>query len=297
MNHFLYITWDLGSPSPGIDLGFFVIRYYSLMWALAFYVGLETMKRIVFKTEKVDPSYLEPFLFHTIIGCMIGARLGHVIFYQTELLWEHPLAVLLPISPDPDGSVFGILKGYTFSGFAGLASHGATLGMIISTYIFHRKYPKLNLYWLIDRLILTIPIGGALIRIGNFFNSEIIGKVANYPWCVNFIQAAEFDGRPRHPTQLYEALGYIILFFILVWIYYKTDKRRYRGWMFGFFFMVLWLIRFFVEFYKEPQGEEALAKWFNLGLNNGQLLSIPFIILGIVMMITAKKYTHPPVKE
>ncbi len=296
MQHFLYFTWE--HKDFGIDLGFFIIRAYSLMWALAFILGFLVMKHIVFKTEKVSDVYLEPFLFYTLVGCMLGARLGHVLFYQTELIWEHPLAVLLPISPDEQSSFLGI-NGYRFSGYQGLASHGATIGMIISTLLFHRKFPKLNLLWLFDRLVMAVPIGGALIRIGNFFNSEIVGKESDLPWAVKFMyQSAEYGNViPRHPAQLYEALGYIILFLMLYFIYTKTDKRNYKGWMFGFFFVILWTIRFIVEFFKEPQGSEKLAQLFGNSLNNGQLLSIPFIIFGFYLMFVAKQYNQPPIKE
>ncbi len=287
MLNLLYYTWDAGEV-PGIDLGFFVIRYYSLMWVLAFVSGYYIMKWI-FTREKVDLKYLEPFLTYSIVGCMVGARLGHVLFYEPELFKEDPLSVFLP---------FSFKDGFRFTGFAGLASHGATIGFLISTYLFHRKFKELDLVWLFDRLVLAIPIGGALIRLGNFFNSEIVGKPYDGPTAVLFPHQAGYgDIVPRHPAQLYEAGAYVVLFIVLMLIYGLTNKKDYRGWIFGFFLVCLWTIRFFVEYFKEPQGKEDLAEAIGLGLNNGQLLSIPFIIFGMYLMIKAKKYHKQIVKK
>ncbi len=281
MINLLYTTWDLGEV-PGIDLGFFVIRYYSLMWILAFVSGYQIMKYI-FKKEGIDEKYLEPFLTYSILGCMIGARLGHVIFYEPELFREDFWSVFLP---------FSFKDGIRFTGFAGLASHGATIGFLISTFLFYRKYHKeFDLVWLFDRLVIAVPIGGALIRLGNFFNSEIVGKPYEGSLAVLFPHQAGYGAIvPRHPAQLYEAFGYVVLFIILAFIYTQTNRKDYKGWLFGFFLVFLWTIRLTVEFFKEPQGKEELAQSINIGLNNGQLLSIPFILLGFYLMFNAKKY-------
>ncbi len=277
----LLYTWDVGKV-PGIDLGFFVIRYYSLMWVFAFVSGYQIMKYMFIK-EKVDLKYLEPFLTYSILGCMIGARLGHVIFYEPELFKEDFFSVFLP---------FSFKEGIKFTGFAGLASHGATIGFLISTFLFYRKYhQEFDLVWLFDRLVIAVPIGGALIRLGNFFNSEIVGKEFHGTWAVEFPHAHGYgEVVPRHPAQLYEAGAYVLLFIILAFIYTQTNKKDYRGWIFGFFLVCLWTIRLVIEIFKEPQGDEKLANALDLGLNNGQLLSIPFILFGVYLMLSAKKY-------
>ncbi len=302
---FLSIVWN---PPEGIDLGFFVIRYYSLTYVVAFTIGYYIMKRF-FKNENVPLQKLDSLFIYMVLAVLIGARLGHVIFYEPELIARDPISVILPIKTKP----------FEFTGFTGLASHGAAIGIIIALIIYYRKkIIDKPLLWLFDRIIITVAIGGAFVRFGNFMNSEIVGKPSgDSPFGVKFIKndiganeaiqktgikdakeaytaiannpeyASLLDAVPyRHPTQIYEALGYVVAFIILWYVYWKTDKKQQLGYLFGLFLILLWSVRFIVEFIKEAQVEER-ADWL---LNTGQLLSIPFIILGVYLMMRSSKH-------
>lgn len=270
--------WD---PSKGIQLGPITLHFYSLMFIFAFGFGYILMTKI-FKTDNVNQKYLEPLFTWTLIGTILGARMGHVIFYQPELFKEDFWSVFLPISTK---------NGLKFTGFSGLASHGATIALIFTTLYYSFKIIKKNPFWVYDRLGIVVALGGAFVRMGNFFNSEIIGKPVdpNSPFALLFPQQSSEYGVtvPRYPSQLFEAFGYVCLF-VLLWILYKkTDKKYQQGWLFGLFFIILWAIRFFVEFLKMPQGEEFIHIG---GLNTGQVLSIPFMIAGVIIMIISKKF-------
>ncbi len=276
MLNLLYTTWD---PSTGIHLGPVTLHYYSLMFILAFGLGYYLMTKI-YKIDNVNVKYVEPLFTWTLIGTIFGARIGHVIFYQPELFREDFWSVFLPIRTKPE---------LEFTGFSGLASHGATIALIFTTLYYAFKIIKKNPFWVYDRIGIPVALGGAFVRIGNFFNSEIIGKPApeNSPFAILFPQQSPEYGSivPRYPTQLFEAGGYFLLF-ILLWILYRyTNKKYQQGWLFGVFFIVLWAVRFFVEFLKEPQGDEFIHF---AGLNTGQILSIPFMLAGFVIMFTAK---------
>lgn len=298
-----YIVWN---PSEGIDLGFIMIRYYSLMFVIAFGLGWMIMKQI-FVRENEPIEKLDSLFIYTVIGTLLGARLGHVIFYQSELFREDPLSILLPIRTVPE---------FEFTGFAGLASHGAAIAIIISTYLFSKKVMKKPLLWLLDRVVVTVAAGAVFVRIGNFINSEIVGTVTQSKFGIQFLQDfyskydavqitkindyraayeaiatdpqfAEFLAKvpAKHPAQLYESVSYIFVFILLYFLYWKTNARFKQGYLFGLFLILLWTIRFIVEFVKESQGgiEE------NLGyLSTGQWLSIPFIILGFYFMWKSK---------
>ncbi|AZZ57714.1 prolipoprotein diacylglyceryl transferase [Riemerella anatipestifer] len=279
MTQFLYITWD---PSKGIELGnFFTIHYYSLMFVLAFGLGFLIMKKF-FKIDGVDEKYLEPLFTWTLVGTIFGARLGHVIFYQPELFKEDFWSVFLPIRTQPS---------FAFTGFSGLASHGAAIALILTTLYYSLKIIKKNPFWVYDRLGIVIALAGVFIRIGNFFNSEIIGKPApeDSPFAVLFPQQSMEYGAivPRYPTQLFESFGYLCLFILLIFLYFKTQKKYQQGWLFGLFLALLWAIRFTVEFWKEPQGDEFIQF---AGLNTGQVLSIPFMIAGVAIMFISKRF-------
>ena len=269
---FSAIVWD---PSKGIDLGFFMIRYYSMMYLVAFVLGWYIMKKF-FKNENISEEKLDPLFIYAVLGTLIGARLGHVFFYQTELLWEDPLSVVLP---------FSFKNGFEFTGFQGLASHGAAIGIITAMYFYSKKHLKKNILFILDRIVIPVAIGGVFIRIGNFINSEIIGKPTNSDYGVIFKQLGETF--PRHPAQLYEAGCYIIVFIILWFVYWKTDKKEKTGFIFGLFLVMLWTVRLLIEVVKEAQvvGRDAWA------LNTGQLLSIPFILLGFYFILRPKKTT------
>ncbi|UJF29045.1 prolipoprotein diacylglyceryl transferase [Kaistella sp. 97-N-M2] len=272
----LYTTWD---PSTGIHLGPITLHYYSLMFIFAFGLGYFLMTKI-YKIDGVNEKYVEPLFTWTLVGTILGARLGHVIFYQPELFKEDFWSVFLPIRTKPT---------FEFTGFSGLASHGATIALIFTTLYYAYKIIRKNPFWVYDRIGIPVALGGAFVRIGNFFNSEIIGKAApeNSPFAVLFPQQSSEYGPivPRYPTQLFEAAGYFLLF-VLLWILYRYTKKKYQqGWLFGLFFIILWAVRFFVEFLKEPQGDEFIHF---AGLNTGQVLSIPFMLAGFVIMWTSK---------
>ncbi len=273
-----YTIWD---PSKGIQLGGFTLHFYSLMFVLAFGLGYVLMARM-FKKDRVHDKYLEPLFTWTLVGTILGARLGHVIFYQPELFKEDFWSVFLPIRTKPT---------FEFTGFAGLASHGAAIMLIATTLFYSIKIIKKNPLWVYDRLGIVVALAGFFIRMGNFFNSEIIGKTTgeNAPFAFLFPQMSPEYGVtvPRYPTQLFEAIGYLCLFFVLWFLYTKTNKKYQQGWLFGLFFVVLWSIRFFVEFLKEPQGDEFITF---AGLNTGQVLSLPFIIIGAILMIISTKF-------
>lgn len=274
--------WD---PSTGIHLGPVTLHYYSLMFIFAFGIGYFLMTKM-YTIDRVDTKYVEPFFTWTLIGTILGARLGHVIFYQPELFKEDFWSVFLPISTK---------NGFKFTGFSGLASHGATLAVIATTLYYSTKIVKKNPLWVFDRLGIVVAIGGAFVRMGNFFNSEIIGKPIdpNSPFALLFPQQSSEYGVtvPRYPTQLFEAVGYVLLFVLLWVLYRKTDKKYQQGWLFGLFFFLLWAIRFFVEFLKEPQGDEFISF---AGLNTGQVLSIPFMLVGLVVMFYSKNNKTTP---
>jgi len=268
--HFLSFTWN---PSEGIDLGFFTIRYYSLMFVVAFTLGWFITKRI-FKNEGQTPDKMDSLFIYVVIGTLIGARLGHVIFYQSELFSQDPLSILLPFKTVPE---------FEFTGFQGLASHGAAIGIIIAMYLYSKKLIKKPLLWVLDRIVIAVACGAIFVRIGNFINSEIIGKATNSDYGVIFQQLGE--DFPRHPAQLYESAGYVFVFLILYYIYWKSNKSNQMGYLLGAFLILLWTVRFFVEFVKEAQVDER-ADWV---LNTGQWLSIPFILAGIYLMVRSSK--------
>jgi len=307
MTHALHIVWN---PSEGIDLGFFVIRYYSLMWVVAFILGFWVMKKI-FVREGESMEKLDALFFYTIIATMFGARLGHVIFYDPQLFREDFWSVFLPIRTNPE---------FEFTGFSGLASHGAAFGIIIAMFYYSRKIIKKPILWILDRIVIPVTLGGIFIRIGNFMNSEILGNVTSSSVGVKFIQdayskyevtkitgisdykkaykalvndpqyASFVENIPtKHPTQLYEAIGYVFVFVFLYFLYWKTDVRNKKGFIFGIFLIILWSVRFLAEFIKESQrGFEG----DNPILSTGQWLSIPFILFGIYLIYRSRKVVN-----
>ena len=276
MNDFI-IEW---APNEKIfSLGPISIHWYSMMFLLAFYIGFQILKKIYIK-EKKNVALLDPFLVHMVLGTIIGARLGEVFFYNWEYFQNNLLEIFLPIKLNDSG--------VDFIGFRGLSSHGATVGIIISIFIYKIRYKYDSVLWIFDRLVIAVAIGGMFVRIGNFINSEIVGKFTNSDFGVVFLNRG--DSLPRHPAQLYEAFGYLILFILLVLIYNKTKLSLKKGFIFGFFLITLFTIRFVVEYVKESQG--GIEKTLGI-ISTGQWLSIPFIIIGILLMINSfifKKY-------
>jgi phosphatidylglycerol:prolipoprotein diacylglycerol transferase len=266
------MVWD---PSKGLDLGFFTLHYYSVMWIVAFLLGLQIMKRI-YKHEGQSDASLDSLFIYAVIGIMLGARLGHVIFYQPELFTEDFFSIFLPVK---------FKGGFEFTGFMGLASHGAAIAMIISMYLYNKKVLRKTVLWILDRVVIPVASGAVFVRLGNFINSEIIGKPTGSDFGVTFKQLGE--DFPRHPAQLYEAGSYIFVFLALWYFYWKTEKSEQPGFLFGLFLVLLWSVRFIVEYVKEAQNIER-ADWL---LNTGQLLSIPLILVGLYFMFIYKPKT------
>tara|TARA_B110000263_G_scaffold241056_1_gene244871 strand:+ start:395 stop:1243 length:849 start_codon:yes stop_codon:yes gene_type:complete len=270
---FLKIQW---TPSETLfKIGDFGIHYYSLMFVIAFSLGYYIIKNI-YQKENVKTEYIEPLLIYVVISTLLGARLGEVFFYNWDYYSNHLLEVLLPIRErEGETFLFGIFSDYEFIGFRGLASHGASIGIIIGLYLYQRKYKFKPLLWVLDRLSIPVSLGAGFIRIGNFFNSEIVGNYTGNNFGVIFSNRGEI--LPRHPAQLYEAIGYFCLFFLLKYFYNKGIAEN-KGYIFGMFLSILFTIRFIVEFVKESQGgfESVLTL-----LSTGQWLSIPLIITGL----------------
>lgn len=273
--YFTKIDW---APSETLfKIGSFGIHYYSLMFIIAFGLGYYMMKKI-YDEEKIPLEYLESLFVYMIISVLLGARLGDVIFYSWDYYQNHLIEILLPIRDTPTG--------YTFTGFRGLASHGAVIGTLIGLYLYKRKFTHKPLLWLLDRVTVPIAIGASFVRFGNLLNSEIVGKYTNTNFGVVFLNRGE--SLPRHPAQLYEAIGYIILFFILKQTY-KSEYKNKPGFMLGLFFTGMFVIRFLVEYLKESQGGfEDLIPLFS----TGQWLSIPFVALGGFLMLRSSKTTQ-----
>ncbi|WP_140939427.1 prolipoprotein diacylglyceryl transferase [Sphingobacterium lumbrici] len=268
---FNVIHWNIDQEI--FKIGSFGLRYYSLCWLLAFVASYILMLK-VFKRENKSQEDLDKLTIYIFLGTLIGARIGHCLFYEFNHYIQNPLLMILPFQK--------VNGNWEFTGFMGLASHGGAIGILIALYMYTRK-TKTDFLWIADKLVLVVPVAGAFIRIGNFFNSEILGKPADpsLPWAVIFAQE---DNIPRHPAQLYEALGYILLFVVL-WVMYQKNQRSKRGLLFGIFLIALFTIRFFVEFFKENQEVFENDMTFNMG----QVLSIPFILVGLYLVFRKPK--------
>lgn len=269
---FFSIYWE---PSDGINLDYITLRYYSLMFVVAFTLGWFLMKNI-YKREGLTMDQLDKIFIYTVIATLIGARLGHFIFYEPEEFIRNPLGILLPVEFNP----------FRVVGYRGLASHGAAIGILAAMFYYSRKVISKPVIWILDRVVIPISCGAIFVRLGNFFNSEIIGHRVedSFPLGVVFKNLGE--SFPRHPAQLYESFGYILVFGLLYFLYWKTNARNKPGFLFGMFLIFLWTVRFLVEYVKESQGgfESALGIF-----STGQWLSIPFIVAGVVLVYLANK--------
>lgn len=267
----LAINWNV-DPFL-IHIGSGGLRWYSLLFVSGFIVGYYIFARF-FKREGIQEKLLDPLLYTLLIGTIVGARLGHCIFYQPDYFfgsWQGFFEIFMP------------WKG-------GLASHGGALALLIAMWWFADRYGKKNDFdflWIMDHLCITVALAACMIRLGNLFNSEIYGDVTSLPWGFVFQRRGEIE--PKHPTQLYEAISYFILWIILTFLYNKKLDKMYRGFFFGIFLIGCFGMRFLIEFIKEPQEafEEAMA------LNMGQLLSIPFILAGIAVIVYAAYKKKP----
>lgn len=277
MNLLLAIHWNV---SPQIfDIGPLSIRWYGLLFATGFLIGYSLLVRM-FKSEGANPEWVDKLFIYVIVATIIGARLGHVLFYGWGYYSHHLLEIFLPITKTATG--------YKFVGYQGLASHGGSFGILIAVWLFSKKVTKRNMLWTLDRLAIPVALVSAMIRTGNLMNSEIYGVATNLPW--GFIFERNGETIPKHPTMIYETICYLATFFLLLYLFYKKKSLKDRQGLFlGIFFIGIFLTRFLIEFIKENQ--EAFEA--NMPINMGQILSIPFIIAGILLIYFALR--RPPV--
>ena len=261
MMHLLAITWDVDPIL--FELGPLSIRWYGLLFAAAFLIGYYIMQNII-KREGFPTEWMDSLLLYMMLGTVLGARFGHVFFYQWDYFQDHLLEILQ------------VWKG-------GLASHGAAIGIIFSLWLWSRKVSKQPLMWVLDRIVITIALAAVFIRFGNLMNHEIVGAPWDGPWAFLFTRAGYAELVPRHPAQIYEALSYLVLFGILAALYYKTSAHRRPGLLFGVFLIGQFTARFFIEFFKEVQ----VAFEEGMSFNMGQILSLPLIALGVFFLIRA----------
>lgn len=262
-----FIYWNV---SPDLfRLGPFTVRWYGLLFALLFWFGY-LLGRWMFRVEGRDPDRLSDLLIYLVIGTVVGARLGHCLFYEPAYYLAHPVEILM------------VWKG-------GLASHGGALGVLGALWSFHRRHPEFPYLWLVDRVAVAAALGGAFIRLGNLFNSEILGTPSTLPWAFVFVQA---DRTPRQPVQLYESICYLLIFLLLLRVYQKRRDRTMPGLLTGLFLVTVFTARFLLEFIKERQAAYTLP----FPLSVGQVLSIPFIAAGIALVAWTWKSarTMPP---
>ena len=259
-----YIVWDV---NPEIITWPVTVRWYGLMFAIGFWLGFNVVARM-YKREGAPERWMGSLLIYVAVATVVGARLGHVFFYQWDYYSQHPLKILA-----------------TWEG--GLASHGGAIGIIIAVLLYSRFVTRRNPLWTFDRLTVAIALVGGLIRIGNLMNSEIFGHATTLPWGFMFPRSTEwhvfYEGVACHPTQLYEALTYFALFGLMMWMYWRRNAGERGGLLFGTFLIGVFGSRFCIEFIKNPQ----VAFEADMALNMGQLLSIPFVLLGVGLVMYA----------
>lgn len=269
----LYIDWN---PSiEAFSIGGFAMRWYALCWLIGLLSAYFIVRKL-YKEQKIKDELFDPLFVYCFVGILAGARLGHCIFYEPDYFLssgKHIVEMIVPIRFLADG-------GWKFTGYAGLASHGGTLGLIAALWLYVRR-TKLPIWQVLDNIAIATPVTACFIRLGNLMNSEIIGKVTDVPWAFVFEQV---DMQPRHPGQLYEAIVYALLFFIGWYLYRRMPQKVGTGFFFGLCLTYIFTARFFIEYTKEVQ--EAFEA--SLPIDMGQILSIPFIIIGIYCMKSGK---------
>lgn len=263
------ITW---TADPAIfTIGSKEIRWYSLMFIIGFGIGYKIVERM-WRRESINPKWIDPLLYYTLIGTVVGARFGHCLFYDPGYYLSHPIEILK------------VWEG-------GLASHGGVLGIIVAIYFYSKHVSRQSMLWTFDKLVVPTGLVAALIRIGNLINHEVYGLPTDRPWGFRFIEnlhawrqgAEPIFSAPSHPTQIYEAVCYLLTFVLCMWLYFKKDAWKKEGLIFGIFMICIFTARFFIEFLKNNQEDFEAA----MPINMGQCLSIPFIVMGIYFVVRA----------
>ncbi len=274
MNYFLYILWN--PDLTAIHIGSWGLRWYSLCWLIGLLLAY-LMVRWLYKDQKLPQEKFDPLFIYCFLGIIVGARLGHCLFYQPDYFltsWKGIVEMFVPIHFMNDGS-------WQLVGYQGLASHGGTLGLILALLLYV-KYVKVPLWQVLDNIAIATGITACFIRLGNLMNSEIIGRVTDVPWAFVFERV---DQMPRHPGQLYEAIAYALLFIIMIVLYKKMPQKVGTGFYFGLCLFYIFTFRFFIEFTKEVQESFEAS----LPIDMGQILSIPFIAVGLWFMLKGLK--------
>lgn len=256
-----YVIWDV---NPEIfSIGSFSVRWYGLLFALSFLIGQQIMIHI-FKKEGKPLKDIDALTLYMVIATVLGARIGHFLFYEPQVLLRNPLEVILPP-------------------YQGLASHGAIIGILLGLFLYarSRRSTGQTFLWVTDRIVILVALAGCFIRLGNLMNSEIVGRPTDLPWGFVFVRNTEYLQIPRHPAQLYEALSMLALFFVLLAIWNRMKENTPRGLLLGIFLIWCFTLRFLYEFLKENQ----VAFENDLTLNMGQILSIPAVLLGVYFLI------------
>ena len=269
-----YITW---TANPNLIDGPLTVRWYGLMFAIGFYVGYEIVSRI-FKHEGAPERWLGSLFIYVVVATIVGARLGHVLFYDWSYYSQHP------------GDILKIWEG-------GLASHGGTAGIMLAVWLFSRYVTRRGMLWTFDRLVVPVGLVAALIRVGNLMNHEIYGCETSLPWGFRFVEnlhqwmagAEPVFTAACHPTQLYEALCYLVVFVLCMWLYWRRNAQERPGLIFGVFMLGIFVPRFFIEFIKNVQEPWEIAMRQTWGIDQGQLLSLPFIVLGLWLVVRAMR--------
>lgn len=322
----LFVNWDV---SPELfNLGGISIRYYGLFFALAFVLGYKVEERM-FKAERLPIAWLDKLWLYVAIATIVGARLGHCIFYDWAYYSHHPLEMILPMRFYPE---------FEFTGYQGLASHGAAIGIIVGLWYYSRKISKKSIFWILDRAVIPVALAGFFIRMGNLMNSEIVGAPTAMSWGFHFLHnndlkwlidnnmidetlrqawVAKFVAPlgvgttinelvdsgiamrssqgvflSRHPAQLYEAVCYLVSFAVLMHLYWRTKVKKQMGFIFGMFLILIFSARFIIEFFKDVQENFEITQVLNMG----QKLSIPFILAGLFLLWYSKKMPDPGTK-
>ena len=270
-----YVIWDV---NPEIfHIGWFSVRWYGLLFALGFLIGMQIMTHI-FKQEKKPITDTDSLLIYMVVATILGARFGHFLFYEPEVLLRNPLEVILPP-------------------FAGLASHGAFIGIMLGLWLYSRRQSSRatgqSFLWVADRIVITVALAGACIRFGNLMNSEIVGRPTTVSWAFVFMNNNEYAKIARHPAQLYESLSCLVLFFFLMWFWNRRKERTPPGSMLGIFLIWVFTLRFFYEYIKEVQVAKEAAMYLNIG----QQLSIPIVLIGLFFLIRSYRTPVPELEE